>query len=98
MQSIIDERIRATKKLINENAEIRELIMKNQSYWDEIRHYNGVQLVQEIEPLWNNRYNITEVEAMKLTLLMLAYRLAGFDHEYFTAGASSGNRDDCVIV
>lgn len=101
MNEIIQERIQDTQTLINTNAELQVIIKNNQLFWDQIKNYNMLQLVQEIQPRWNTRNTLSKKEMEKLTLLMLAYRLLGLDPEYFTCGvgASSGSgNSNCLII
>jgi len=101
MDSIIQERIQATQNLINTNSELQKVIEKHQTFWNQIKDYDLLWLVQEIQPKWNNRNKLSNDESEKLALLMLTYRLKGLDPEYFTcgAGASSGNGDsNCLII
>lgn len=94
-ESITESRIRQTKQLIEENADLKKLIADNQTYWKKIERYSSIKLVEKIQPIWNKRNSLKEKEAKKVTLLLLQYRLRGLDPEYFTHGAGAG---DCVIL
>ena len=47
MNEIIQERIRDTQNLIDTDTELQKIIENDQPYWDQVKNYNMLQLVQE---------------------------------------------------
>ena len=87
--SIIAQRITETHKCIDENPELKQLIIDNQSFWRDIKGYSIQQLVAEIQPKWHKQSSLSEKKAKELILLLLEYRLRGLDIEYFKSGAGA---------
>lgn len=100
MNQIIQDRIQTTQDLIDTNSDIQDVIKRHKCYWDQVKNYDDLLLIQEIQPRWCNRKQLSQTETEKLTLLLLSYRLHGLDPDYFVSGsgASSGNGDsNCTI-
>jgi hypothetical protein len=95
MDPFVEERINETKQLIQSNPKLQDLILNNQTFYNQIRNYSFEQLMAELQPKWNNQKSLSEDEGKKLALLIIEYRSRGFDIEYLINGAGAPN--NCLI-
>jgi hypothetical protein len=101
LAEITQQRIQDAQKYLDSNEDLKALIKKRSSFWNEINRYHDIIIVHKIQPLWTSRNNLAETDAEELALLILRYRLLGLDPEYFTngAGSSDGNGEPgCTIL
>jgi len=68
---------------------MKKMVDDNNEYVEKVKKYSFDQLMQELQPKWTNQRFLNEREQTELALLILEYRLRGFDMEYFTSGAGS---------
>lgn len=94
MEEIVQLRIQETQKLINENTILKNLLTEQSALWEEAKSMGVVRLITEIQQLWSLKRDLNELESKRLAVLILAYRIQGYDIEYFTQGAGG----DCNIM